>query len=210
MLHHIKFCIFFTVLLGSSVAYGSDGPSFGLTPYAGFRVSGDLEDDDTDSNFSLDDSSAYGLTLSIPWTPNTELEFWYSHQSTDVDLSAAGGSRDTDLDLDYLHLGGTVLFEPQKYAVPFFVFTLGATRADSSAPEAKSDTFPSFSVGGGWQFFPEKRLGLRLEGRAIGTLVDSNSKVFCGVDPSGSGCLINLSGDMLWQFELMAGAIFRF
>ena len=210
MLHHIKICVFFAALLGGSVAYGSDSPSFGITPYAGLRVSGDMEDGDTGTKFGPDDSSTYGLTLSIPWQPNTELEFWYSHQSTDIDLSAAGGRSNTNLDLDYLHLGGTLFFEPQKYAVPFFVFTVGATRADSSEPEAKSDTFPSFSIGGGWQFFPEKRIGLRLEGRVLGTLVDSNSAVFCGVNPAGSGCAINLSGDMLWQFELMAGAIFRF
>ena len=210
MQHHIKACIFIAALFGGSIASGSDSPSFGVTPYAGFRTSSNLEDGDTGAKFSMADSSTYGLTLSIPWQPNTELEFWYSHQSTDIDLSAAGGSRNTDLDLDYLHLGGTLLFEPQKYAVPFFVFTIGATRVDSSAPEAKSDTFPSFSVGGGWQFFPEKRVGLRLEGRALGTLVGNNSAVFCGVNPAGSGCAISLSGDMLWQFELMAGATFRF
>ncbi len=182
---------------------------FSLTPSASFRMGGDLEDGDTGTDYSVADSGSYGLTLSLPWEANTELEVWYSHQSTDVDLTA-GGATKADLDLDTLHIGGTYLLEPRGSAVPFVVLTAGATRISSPEAGIRSDTFPSFSLGGGWQFFPQERLGLRLEGRVLGTLVDSSSKVFCGVAPSGSGCLISLSGDMLWQFEVNAGAVFRF
>lgn len=188
----------------------SERAGFELTPYAGLRVSGDLDDDETGDNYSLDDGSTFGLTFGIPWEQNTMLEIWYSHQETDIDYSSVGGSSSSSLDLDNLHLGGTVLFEPRGSTVPFFVFTLGGTRVDSSDPDTKSDTFPSFSIGGGWHFFPEERFGLRLEGRALGILVDSNSSAFCGSNPGGSGCLVRVSGDMLWQFELMAGAVFRF
>ncbi len=192
------------------VAASDAGYRFKLTPHAGYRMGGTFEDRDTGSDYELTDNASYGLTLGIPWETNTELEFWYSHQPTDVDLTAAGGNARTGFDLDTLHIGGTVLLEPRGSAVPFVVLTAGATRVSSSEPGIGSDTFPSFSLGAGWQFFPQQRLGLRLEGRVLGTLVDSSSQVFCGFAPSGSGCLVSLSGDMLWQFEVNAGAVFRF
>jgi len=126
---------------------------FKLTPHLGYRMGGSLEDRNTGQKYSLADNASYGLTLGIPWEPNTELEFWYSHQPTDIDLSPVGKSATTSFDLDVLHIGGTVMFEPRGNAVPYFLFTAGATRVSSSDPDIRSDTFPSLSVGGGWQFF---------------------------------------------------------
>ena len=198
------------LLAGQAHANDDEGMNFSLTAHAGARVGGTLDSNDNDGEFDMDDSSSRGLTLSIPWEADTELEFWYSKQGTEVDLSDVGASAATDLDLEFYHLGGTILFDPQKYAVPFFVFTLGATRYSSDEPGVGSDTFGSFSLGGGWQFFPEERIGLRLEGRVLGTYINDNSDVFCAVVPGTSGCVVALSGEMIWQWDVNAGVVFRF
>lgn len=208
----------YTLLVAALAVVGSPGTAawaaeqarFSLTPYAGVRLGGSLEDSESSSKYQLADSESYGLALSIPWEPNTELEFWLARQPTDIDLSSAGGPADARIDLDVFHLGGTVMLERRGPAVPYVVLTAGVTRVSSPEPGIRSDSFPSVSIGGGWQFFPDSRVGLRLEGRALGTFVDSSSRVFCGVAPSGSGCVIGLSGDLLLQFEVQAGAVFRF
>ena len=88
--------------------------------------------------------------------------------------------------------------------------TIGGTHIDVDTEGFGSDTFLGFSIGGGLQIAPNSRLGLRLEGRAFGTLLRSGSTIFCGSGPGGAGCAITVAGDVLWQFQMMAGIVFRF
>ena len=128
-----------------------------------------------------------------------------------MDLAGfVAGDQKFDLDVNYLQVGGTYLFENNGVSIPYFVATVGATYMKPDAEGTKSDTFLSFGVGGGWKFFPAKRVGLRLDGRFLGTFVDSNSKIFCGSGSSGGGCAITTTGKLLYQFELQAGVTFRF
>ncbi|MBT8422251.1 MAG: hypothetical protein KJP03_03945, partial [Gammaproteobacteria bacterium] len=170
-----------SLLIVSTEAGAADhnegGRSVSLTPHVGLRLGGTIDGEASDTEYELDDSSSYGLTLSIPWEADTDLEFWYSRQRTDVDLTDLGAGSAVDLDLDFYHLGGTLLLEPRGDVVPFVVFTAGATRISSPNAGIDSDTFPSFALGGGWQFFPKKRLGLRLEGRVLGTYIYDDSNV---------------------------------
>ena len=94
-------------------------------------------------------------------------------------------------------------------ARPFMVATLGAAHF-SPGGKGSSETYFAFSIGGGWKLWPTRRLGLRLEGRFYGSLLDSDSNIFCTSAPSNSGCLIRTRGQLLWQWEMNAGAVFRF
>ncbi len=182
-----------------------------LTPFIAGRTDADFKLRDTGQEARLDASSAFGLVLGIPWQENSQLEFYYSRQATEVDLAPfSAGAAPVDFDLDTLQVGGTVFLPGKGSVLPFFVATAGGTRFKPATPGSKSDTFFSFGVGGGWKFFPHSRLGLRLEGRFIGTLLDSSSQAFCSIGGSGSSCLINTSGDLLWQFEAQAGMVYRF
>jgi opacity protein-like surface antigen len=199
-------------LLGTSVAY-ADSSAYGVqvTPFAGYRFGGEFEDKDSGETFELDDDSSYGLSINFPYTDLTEWEIYYSQQSTSVD--AAGFSvtdNRFDLDIDYLQIGGTYLFEETPAAVPYFVATVGITRIDPDLEDTSSDSFFSFGVGGGWKFFPASRVGLRLDGRFLGTFIDSDSKIFCQSDETGGGCAVALKGDLLYQFEIQAGLVVRF
>ncbi len=57
----------------------------------------------------------------------------------------------------------------------------------------------------GVKYFLTKQLSLRLDGRALGTLLNSNSAIFCS-----GGYTISVSGSTLWQFEGGLGLIFAF
>ncbi len=113
------------------------------------------------------------------------------------------------MDVQYLHLGGTYLFDRSGESQPYFVATIGATRRVPSCIYTSSATFFSFAAGGGYKYFPDKHLGFRLDGRFIGTFIDSSSNIFCQSDQGGI-CIINTAGKILYQFEIFAGVVFRF
>ena len=183
---------------------------FELTPHVGYRVGGSFEDEETGESIDLEDHGSYGLIFNIIEKPNTQYEFSWSHQDTSVNLDDSNGNPfKLDIDIDFLQIGGTYMFEGDT-ARPFIVATLGAAHYRSDGESSESDTYFAFSIGGGWKLWPTKRFGLRLEGRYYGTLVDSNSKIFCTSSSTASGCLIQTSGKLISQWELMAGGSFRF
>jgi opacity protein-like surface antigen len=182
-----------------------------ITPFVGYRLGGTFTDKDTDEEFELKNSPSAGLVINFPSKGNTEWEIYYSKQATEVGTSGFFPGDDTpDMDVQYLMLGGTYLFDRSNQALPYFVATVGLSHMDPGGIDTQSDTFFAFSAGGGWKYFPDKRVGLRLDGRFIGTFVNSNSSIFCQSGESGSGCVINTSGEILYQFELQAGVVFRF
>jgi hypothetical protein len=203
------------VLVVSLFAMSADAAersyNFQLTPFAGYRFGGTFEDKETETDYDLNSSPSFGLILNFPSRGNTEWEIYYSKQSTEVDIAGfVPGENALDMDVEYLQVGGTYLFEQSKIAVPYFVATAGVAKMSPDGANTKSDTFFSVGVGGGWKYFPASRVGLRLDGRFIGTFVDSNSQIFCGSGPEGGGCAISTSGKLLYQFELQAGVVFRF
>jgi len=185
--------------------------NFQLTPFAGYRFGGEFEEEDSDETFELDDASSFGLIINFPYTSYTEWEIYYSQQSTSVDAAGFQNTDDRfDLDVDYLQIGGTYLFEQTGPALPYFVATIGATNIDPDLAGTSSDNFLSFGVGGGWKFFPDSRVGFRLDGRFLGTFIDSDSKVFCQSNELGGNCAIAVKGDLMYQFEIQSGIVIRF
>jgi opacity protein-like surface antigen len=182
-----------------------------LTPFVGYRLGGSFEDRDTEEDYDLDDDSSAGVIFNFPASDFTEWEIYYSKQSTDVDVAGfADTDAQIDVDIEYLQVGGTYLFDRTQKAQPYFVATAGVTKIDPDAAGTSSDTFFSFGVGGGWKFFPNSHVGLRLDGRLIGTLISSDSEIFCKSDSEGGACAVALKGESLYQFEFQAGVVFRF
>jgi hypothetical protein len=206
----IRIAAFLTVLFTLSALAENKPPRFEITPFAGYRLGGTFEDDETRDELKLEDSSSFGMSLSMQAEANTQYELTYSHQATDIDVSdVLPGASDLDIDLDYLQIGGTYLWDG-NVARPFLVATIGIAHLDPDASDLDAETYFAFSVGGGWKVFPTRRLGLRLEGRFYGTVLESDSAVFCRSGPEGTGCLLRTSGELLWQWEMFAGVSFRF
>ncbi len=183
---------------------------FELTPFAGYRLGGSFEEAETGKSVALGDGGSYGLLVNIRDKANTQYEFGWSHQETSVNLRGATGEPGKlDLDIDYFQAGGTYLWEGDL-ARPYMVATIGAAHYRPGTGTGGSDTYFAFSIGGGWKLWPTRRFGLRLEGRFYGTLIDSDSKIFCSSAPDNSKCLIHTNADVLWQWEMIAGGTFRF
>lgn len=187
---------------------------FSITPLLGYRMGGDFENDNTDAEVSLDDAAAVGFIINAPAEAvgddaYTEWELYFSRQSAGIDQAPEDVDPSLDIDISYLLLGGTYVGAGELVR-PFLAAGIGAAHLSPDASGYDSDTVFAFGIGAGAQVFPTERIGLRAEVRALGAVIDSNSKIFCSAGPEGSACAIGSSGDLLWQWEVFAGLIARF
>jgi len=198
------------LLAAGTVSAQERSTRFALTPYASYRVGGTFEDQESAANIDLDEGGAFGVALNIRESANTQWEVVYARHDTAANTSdLAGSAPSTDLRVQYLHGGGTYEFERRGTAQPYLVGTVGGTHISPDQAGLPSDTFWSISIGTGLNIRATERIGLRLEARLWGTLVESGSKLFC-VSSGGAVCQIEIDGKMLYQAELSAGVTMRF
>ena len=178
-----------------------------LTPFAGFRFGGSFEDNTTGLDLDVDEGASFGLILDVQATDETEYELFYSFQKTELQGDGRfGGDPLFDLDIHYLHIGGTYLV-PGERARPFVGGGLGLTYFSPDGPGLDSEIRFSLSLGGGVKIPISKRVGLRFEGRGFLTFLPENSDIFC-VSSGGAACAVRVQGDVFGQVELLAGISF--
>jgi len=199
-----------TCLLFAPPAVAQERLDYELTPFAAYRIGGDFEDDDTGEEFDLDDSSAFGLILNIRAKPEGQWEILYARQSTELDTpSTLAGTSSIDLDVEYLQIGGTYLYDGNRVQ-PFIAVTLGVTHFDPQFADLDSENYFSASFGGGIKLNPTARIGVRIEGRVYSTFLENDSNIFCSSVFGVGQCLIEASGTTFNQWEARAGLVFRF
>jgi len=175
------------LMAGKAVA---DDLKVEITPLAAYRFGGTFDGEGSDESFDLADSESYGLILNLRQKRNTQWEILYSRQQTEASFSAADpGDPLVDVDTQVLQLGGTYQGDGDTVR-PYLAATIGGTHIKTKAAGSASDTFWSGSIGVGLQVRPNSRLGIRLEARAYGTLIRSNSTIFCGSGPAGGVCVV--------------------
>ena len=177
-----------------------------ITPFYGYQFGGSFEDSETGRDYDLADGSCAGGMLNVHVNEISQIEFYFSRQETELE-SEGPFPTDTffDLDVDYYHLGGTLLILNDEWQ-PFVVGTLGATHLSPEPSSIDSLTRFSVGLGGGVRYFPTKNFGLYLAGRGFFTFIDSDSHI---VVESGSAT-VDIVADGLWQAVLQAGLILRF
>jgi len=162
-----------------------------VTLLYGTQGGGSLEDDATGATLNLAEKPVRALIIGAPLNDDQELELFYSRQESRLrDSSAVASATLSSLDIHYLHVGGTVLSEKWADWQGFLSGGLGVT---------------SMSLGLGARWMPTERVGLRIETRLYGTLFNSNTSVFCS-----GGCVMSVSGDLLTQYAVFGGIVFRF
>lgn len=184
---------------------------FELTLQAGYRVGGTFEDDvNVDASYELAESNSQRVTLNIAARADAQWEVLWGRQQTTLQTAEAfSGQALLDLDVDYIHFGGTYLFDGTD-ARPFIVLTAGLTRFEPSRSELDAENHLSMSIGGGVALWRDRRIGMRLEGRVFTSFVDSSGGLFCGSGPNGGVCAISAEGDAVVQLEAGVGIVYRF
>ena len=183
---------------------------FEIAPIAGYRFGGKFHEKEGDGEIELRDSEAIGFALNLTANPNGQYELIYARQSTDADtLGFFVNDPVIDLDVEYLQIGGTYLFDGNSTR-PFLALGVGVSRFDPSLTDASAESYFSASFGAGIQLAANKRFGVRLEARAFTTFVDEDSTFFCSSDAGAGSCLVQVDAKTLTQWEARAGLVFRF
>jgi len=176
-----------------------------ITPYWGYRSGGGFDDWFTGASVDLDENQSYGLIIGKDNGAKTHFEFIYGIQPTRLEASSnADPALSVDIDVENFMLAGKKIMNPESGL--FVLGMMGATRFDpDSSSGLKSETRFALGAGGGIEKSFGKRLGLRLEVRAIANILGSSGGIFCS-----GGCAVSASGYALWQVEALAGLSFKF
>ncbi|MGH8134926.1 MAG: outer membrane beta-barrel protein [Steroidobacteraceae bacterium] len=205
---NLKILIAFAALLATSLACADELPFFQVAAHGGYRAGGSFEDSETGESFDLADGTSLALALEFRFGKGDDrfLQLWYSHQSSSIN----DGVADHDVDVEYLHFGGTVPIGDMEKAQGYFVMGIGATRFSASGTGAEDQTKFSASMGLGLAIPVSRRAAIRLEARGYVTFVDSDTSVFCRSDNGTGFCRIVASGSAIYQAEALAGIAVSF
>jgi opacity protein-like surface antigen len=193
----------FVLLLGLAITqvWAAD---FEFIPFVGHRFGGSLEDVNSFETRDLDSAYNWGFIVGHYAGDTTRYELLYSHQ--DTKLADSTDPNDAfDLEVHYLHLGGTVDISQNRF-IPYFSGGLGMTHLNPVGYGFDEETRFSLSLGGGLKWYPTDSLGLRFEVRGYGTVSDGSGSLFC----SSGDCNLRFKGDLMSQFETNLGLILRF
>jgi opacity protein-like surface antigen len=155
---------------------------------------------------SLVDHPALALTLDLGADDSSQqYELFYSRE--DTGLRSSSGIRLADVTVEYLHLGGTVLFPDSASIKPYIAGGLGVTRFTPSEGGSTDARF-SMSLGLGLRWPLTRRFSFRLEARGFVSVVDSDTASLCATGQNGLSCGIHGSGHAFVQGEFLAGVVF--
>lgn len=185
-----------------------DTGRFEITPFAGYRLSGDFDASssnsfDPDLNIEVEEGAAFGLLFDIPLNENWAIELLANRQESSFIIDEGLLEPETelgDVTLTYLHAGLLVQWNTGT-VTPFFTGSVGLARIDPEFDELDADNRFSASLGGGLKVFFSDNVGLRLEARGYWTDLDTGFEDrFDRYD----------EGDGLFQGEGSVGLIFAF
>lgn len=181
--------------------------TYGITPFAGYRVGGTFNFTDTDTHADVRDHLSYGLALDLSTDQSSQYELFYSRQSTTLRGPSLAPA---DITIQYLQIGGTVPLADWRRLQPYLVATVGATRFSADAPSGVDSTHFSASLGTGLRVPLNSHLSLRLEARGFATFLNTNTNIFCRSNQAGGLCLVHGSGSAFFQGEALVGLNYIF
>ena len=177
-----------------------------FTPFVGYMAGGEFEDPVDGSDRDLDAGNDFGIIMDAAADWWRHYEMLYVRNSTTVD-----GVEPFDMDVEYLQFGGTVSYPDTEYThvIPYFGMTIGAARFSPDGSGLDDETKFAATIGGGLRIPINKRFGVRLDLRAFGTVLNSESDIFC-VSSAGLTCRIKAKGDFFLQYAANLGVTIGF
>jgi hypothetical protein len=172
---------------------------FGISPFYGYRFGGAVEDISTETQYSFEDSPAFGLFLDYaPINYFGRYELLWSHQDSSLDFDGDNGLGQVDISIDVIQFGGVLEFGKERLRT-YFSAHMGATHFSSE--DFGDDTRFSFGIGVGGKAFLTKNIYLRADFRVFCTVVEAEGS-FISVD---GVTVASFSGSTLWQAQVSAG-----
>ncbi|WP_129640992.1 outer membrane beta-barrel protein [Peristeroidobacter agariperforans] len=198
-----------TLLAAAASASAQHAPdtysSWEFTPFYGYMAGGEFEDPTTNTDRDLDADNSFGLFIDAAADEWRHYELIYTKQGSSID-----GAVPLDLDVEYLQIGGTVMYQDAQTVIPYFGMTIGGARLSPDGPGLDDETKFAFSVGGGFKVPVTDHFGVRFDARAFVTLLDSSGNVFCVSDNGVGTCGIRAKSDTFVQYQAALGVIIGF
>ncbi len=189
----------------------AESSRFELSAFGAYRDGGEFDVNDPETggerSIDLENGAGWGAAVHIYRDPWSYYEFFFSTQDADLDPDALGGRR-LEVTTEYYHLGGTLLFDVEPWLRPYLSLTVGLTRFKADGYDTEND--PSGSLALGLRFPVGEHVSFDLGLRGYGTLVDSNTGFFCASGGGEAVCLLETSGNAVFQAEASAGIAVRF
>ena len=135
---------------------------------------------------------------------NLYYEFFLSKNNLLAETNRNSSSNRIDISSYHLQVGGTYEWSDWKLIRPYIAATLGTSYYDSRSQSGEPFFSGSFGLGSRYRLTP--KLALKVEARAIGTLLDGDLGVFCDEDE----CALGVDGDVWWQQHITAGVSWSF
>jgi hypothetical protein len=190
-------------------AQSNSGPKYenGFTLYGGYRYGGSLTDTTNNSSIDLGNGSSFAFAGDIGLDPRRQIELFYSQQRTSLSSGSFSPQvNNRGFTLHNYQIGGTNFIEETGRGL-YVMGGLGGTTATPDQAGVNSETFFSGNLGIGWMVSLGAHVGIKLEARGYGILLNHNSALFCG---GNSGCRIAIQGTALFEGEVLAGLAVRF
>ena len=173
------------------------------TVFGGYAVSEGIDNVTTGDRASVKSGATFGVAADYELDSARQLQLFYGQQSTSLD--PGGGAPRFDIDVRYLHLGGTYFFDGPIGRGPYAVGGVGVTHFSPNLSGLSSETRASLNVGFGYLWPIGSAVAVRVEARGFFTLLNSSGGLFCS-----GGCTVVLSGDSFVQGQAMLGLTARF
>ncbi len=206
---------------GCSAALAGDFKRFEVQPFGGYVISGSVPMT-TNQGFDLgsihvDSAGSAGVTFAVNINESDAIEaLWqrqFSHGRLPGGLEFPLISGNFDLKVDQTHLNFLHHYElPNTKALPYVLGGLGVTtyRVGGNGQSASQSYF-SFSLGGGAKYFFTNHFGIRGEARWTPTLLSaSNSNFWVKLSGADSFATVRLQTSLQHQMDMSAGFVFRF
>jgi hypothetical protein len=182
---------------------------FEITPYIGYQSGGEFAIEGTDEEGNVPSHVSYALALNIRAESEGQYQIFYSRQPTHVDANSELPSG-VDIDIDYLHFGGTLRLDPESVLQPYIVGTVGVTLMSPDIPTAHNNQVFSIGFGAGLRIPVRPQFNILMEARGFVSFLPAGGALFCSSGQTGTGCRVHGSGSTFTQYALMVGAAFKF
>jgi opacity protein-like surface antigen len=158
-------------------------------------------------DFDIKNNPAFGLTLDVEIRPGTELQVMYLRQDSKVTFrQGAGGVTEDlfDMATSYYHVGAMQGIQRGSLR-PYSGATLGATSFDPQGGGGDTEWKFSFGFNAGVKYYINDRIGLKVNGRILASLIDTNAGLWVGWGGPG----VSIGGSAVWQWDLGGGVLIR-
>lgn len=173
-----------------------------VNAFLGSRINQDINNQGSTNNAEL--SSTLTEALSIGWKYDTKAEGELLFSNSKPHLSMSGVEFDTYI--QYLHLGGKVLFTNNTPFSTNIGIGVGITNFDPNTNQYDSKTALSAHLSGGLRYQISHHFALKSDLRVYATRFNTEKSLFC----KNGNCLINLDDSFYLQTEILMGFEYKF